>query len=458
MSQDSNELKRSKREELERLRRRQPFQGKERLRLVFMVVGLAAAIGIFVWLQSGLSGDGDPNKTPGGGNTNFNVGAEINFPPVDMELLAEVKDDSSTDRLLLEAAPFSELLKLSKALLPGHLDALGSPRFPFENIEANASQLRGSPFRERGAVLDLSIERRTIDGPEETWVLLETDEGNRYWFATLKAPTELFTSGGNYVVTDGFFYKLYTRRAEDDRVTAPLLVGRELRPSVREAEPAKSVDAVRLADVRDADFFEETEVEDDGYWHLMNVAANLFLDEERMAAEFERAAPLDRSEVKTLAETPELYRGQPYRIFGRSVKSWTKACQENELRLGFSSHTFLMKYELGDQYIRLVAPGAEVLDDLGLGVEMLAYFHKMWAYIDGDGNARRVPVFFVSGFRERSIDRSPLEGQLVLGFIGLFVVMVVGFTWLVRRDRRQSEAAAHVLRERRRQMRENRRR
>ena len=54
----------SKRDQLERARRRQPFQGKERLRLVFMALGLVAAIGIFLWLRSSLGKSGDPEDVP----------------------------------------------------------------------------------------------------------------------------------------------------------------------------------------------------------------------------------------------------------------------------------------------------------------------------------------------------------------------------------------------------------
>ena len=38
--------------------------------------------------------------------------------------------------------------------------------------------------------------------------------------------------------------------------------------------------------------------------------------------------------------------------------------------------------------------------------------------------------------------------------IGLFVIMLVGFGWLIRRDRKQAEAAAASLRARRQRMRD----
>jgi hypothetical protein len=443
-------LKPRKRDELERARRRQPFQGKDRLRLVFMAGGLLAAIVIFVWLRFGLDKKGDPDQVPEV-DTQTQIGSDIQFPPVDLSIFDDVRDTSRTDRLLLESGPFLELLKISRALLPGHLDALESPRFPFENIEQNAATLRGVPFRERGKLIDLKIQQRVVDGPEETWALVETDEGNRYWYVTLKQPVELFGSGGNFVVTDGFFYKLYTHSTEDERVMAPLMVGREIRPSVRLAEPAKSLDLAVLADVRDADFYENRPIEDLGYWHLMNYVETLQFDAERIDKEFKQAQPLSRSSLQVILEDPSLKRGRPFLIYGRTVHAWNKANEENATRLPFSSHSFLFKYELADQYLRLVAPGKDSLNNLGLGTEMLAYFHKMWAYTDSNGQERRVPVFFVASFAKREIEKAPLEGQIVLAFIALFVIMLLGFSYLIRRDRKQAKVAAqslHALRQR----------
>ena len=69
----------SKRDQLERARRRQPFQGKERLRLVFMALGLVAAIGIFLWLRSSLGKSGDPEDVPEI-ETEYAIGSDIWFP------------------------------------------------------------------------------------------------------------------------------------------------------------------------------------------------------------------------------------------------------------------------------------------------------------------------------------------------------------------------------------------
>lgn len=447
--------KKSKRDQLEYARRRQPFQGKERLRLVFMAGGLLAAIGIFLWLNSGLKGKVDPELTPPT-ETVGRIGSDIRFPPIGPDMFVTVRDSSTTDRLILEPDPFALALKMGDQLLAGHLDELGSPELEFEDLEQNAATLRSLAFRVRGEVVDLSFERRSVDGPEETWALLKVDEENHVWFVCQNPPDDLFGLGGNYVVVDGFFYKIYSRTVEDERITAPLLVGREIQPSVRVAEPAVELDYGILADVRDAEFFEQHPVEDVGYWHLMNFVTTLQKDDARIAADFERATPLDRKALEVILEDPSLRRGQPFKIYGRSVKSWNLANDENEIRLNWSSHSFLSKYELGTQYIRLVAPGQGVLDDLNLSSEMLAYFHKMWAYTDGNDQERRVPIFFVAAFEDRELAASPLEGQIVLGFIALFVIMLIGFGWLIRRDRQQAEAAALRLRERRQKTREQR--
>lgn len=457
---DPRESRPSKREQLAKMQRTQPFQGKERIRLVAMVGGLVFVIGLFLWIRFASGGDsGDPDAVAES-TEQYSLGADIQFPEVDAELLAEVEDDESVDRVELEPGPFSMLLKAGRGLLPGHLEVMGSPRLPFADVRERSDQFRGLAFQERGEVRFLEIYARAIGEADETWALIRTDEGEEYWYVSLIPPTELFGPGGNYVVTEGFYFKLYTRSFENqdgerERVTAPLLVGRELRPSVRKIEPVMEVDPLVLAGVRDAEFREDRPLEDAGYWHLMSYARNLREDQDRVAQEWQEAVPLDAQAIRTLVDQPGLYRGRPFRLYGRTTYSFWRACGENPLRLKYASHGFLYKWELDDQYIRLAAPGRtsdarSILENIGLNSELLVYFHKMWAYVDKDDQPRRVPVFVVASMQPRETKRSPLEREIVLVFLGLFALGLVGFAWLIRRDRKQAEVAAAALRARRR--------
>lgn len=440
--------KSSKREELERLKRRTPLQRRERVRLILMSAGLVLAVGIFLYIRTKTA----PKefRLPGPITEEQAQANNMLFPPVDVDALAEVKDSTSSERLILESAPFSSLLRLSQALVPGHLDALGSPTLDFENAQANSSELRGTPYRLRGDVRDFRRQQRTIEGPEEIWTWIRTDEGKNFFYVSLREPKELFGSDGMFVVVEGFYYKMYTQVFEGEKITAPLLVGRGLRPSVRKAEPATQLDFGILADVRDDDFHEYSEVEDDGYWHLMNYASTLAADEARYEEEFANATYFNKSLLVDISADPEPYRGKSMILYAKPVIEWTEACPENSMRLRNHSHAFVNKYEFGDQLIRIAAPGREAFKGLGLNHEMLGYFVRMWAFEDGKGNQRRTPVFVIAGVRERNIPPSLLESQIMQAFLLLFVVFVVGFVILIRRDKQQAQQAIQDLRDRRR--------
>jgi hypothetical protein len=439
----------SKRDQLSEIRRKSPLQRGERIRLILMTGGLLTVIALFLFIKS--CGSGDPSLTPDDALDTQTAGVKTQFPPVDLEQLKEVKDATTTDRLILEYAPFKNLLVMSKALWPGHLESIGNPGLDFENIVGNSADLRGSPVKLRGKLLDLSTDRRTVDGPEETWAHIQTDEGHHFWYVALNPPPlDLFTFGGNYVVVEGFYFKLHTRNDElGNKLTAPLLVGQGIRPSVRRATPALDIDLVLLADVVDSQFGDTDKIDGEGYWHLMNYAQTLVHDEERYFNEFDSAAPLNKTLLAEIAANPRLYRGKAVSIFGDPVRTWTTAAEENPLRLSYHSHTFLYKYEFGDQYVLLETPGKDAFRGLGLDRDSLAFFLRLWAYEDGDGNKRRVPVFVAAGSRPREHKTSLLESQIMQVFLALFTVLVIGFGWLIRRDKHQAKAAAFSLRQRR---------
>jgi hypothetical protein len=437
----------TKKDELARMKRRGGLQRGERIRLTVLTAGLALAIGIFFYVRS--KGNDDNFKLPGPLSQNQTSGADVVFPPLDIEQLFSVKDSTSSDRLTLDSQPFAHLLKLSQSLHPGHLDAIGSPTMDFETIEANSAGLRGAPYRLRGNLKAMQTQKRTVGGPEETWAWIQTDEGKNFFYASLNQPEDLFGSDGMFVVMEGFYYKIYTQVFEDERITAPLLVGRGMRPSIHKAEPAKALDFEILGRVKDDKFEGGSEIATEGYWHLMNFVTALASDPPRYEQAFASAVPFDKKLLVAMAADPAPFRGKPVVIHANPVHDWTEACQENSHRLQFDSHVFLNKYEFGDKYIRAAAPGREAFKGLSLRHELLGYFLRLWAYEDNKGVQRRVPIFVIAGVREREKGTSLLEGQIMQWFLALFLVLVIGFVVLIRRDKKQAQQAIADLRQRR---------
>ena len=444
----SKSPKTSKREELERLKRRSPLEKRERVRLILMVGGLALAIGIFIFIQ--IQTKPKEFRLPGPITEADAQDSSMWFPQLDIDSLATVKDSNASERLILESEPFGELLRKSENLQPGHLDALGSPELDFDNVEANSIELRGSPYRLRGDVKDFRRQQRVIEGPEEYWSWIRTDEGKDFFYVSSNEPTELFGSEGMFVVVEAFYYKLYTQVFEGQKITAPLLVGRGMRPSVRKAEPIKELDWGVLGKVRDDEFYATNDVEEAGYWHVTNYALTLAKDEQRFDEVFDNAEYFNSKMLVSIIADPAPFRGKPVILYGRTVKEWTKACPENPLRLRDHSHAFIHKYELDDHLLRITAPGREAFRGLGLNHELLGFFVRLWAYEDTKGQQRQTPVFVIAGVRERVIEKSLLESQIMQAFLLLFFVFVIGFVVLMQRDKIQAQKAIQELRNRRR--------
>ena len=432
----------SKKEQIEALKKSGTLLRGEKIRMAAFFVGLVAIGGIVLQLNRATQNEAGPIETPVQSKE-----ATVALPPVDKAALKMVKDETLSEQLILESDAFASLARMSRALLPGHLKAIGEPAFPFDTNK-NPATLRGEPFRIRGELIHATAMVRGPNIPEEFWCQIRTDAGREIFFVSMQIPTVLF-GAKNYVMADGYFFKHYAQRIGGERLTAPLFVGRSLRPSVRLANPVLALDPVVLADVRDTAFSVEEDLEHDGFWHLLNYAHHLSLDEARFDAEFHQADHLNRTLIATIAKDPELYRGKAVRLYGRPADAWSISAPDNSVGLAHLSHAYLSKYELGDQLIRVVAPGDMMLNDLGLDRELLGYFLQLWSYEDKENRARRAPVFVVAGWEHRSINRAAIEGEITLLFSGLALGLALLLFYLAKRDRRNSEQAAASLLKRR---------
>jgi len=434
----------TKREQLELMRGQGTFQRKEKIRLALFIVGLVLMIGLLVTLQQ----DDKPETAPVDPSLEAVKQSMVALPQLEEGTLDEVKDAENENRILLESKAFAALARLSRALLPGHLKAIGEPSLPFAEVAKHPADFRGKPFRMRGALLHARQMIRVIGSPSEYWCHVSTDEGHEFFFVSTEVPKELFGSE-NYILADGYFFKIYTQNIDGKQVTAPLLVGRTLRPSKRLAEPALVLDPVILADVKDPAFGVDEELHQAGLWHLLNYAYHLGQDLPRLETEFENAAYLNRPLTQTIAKQPELFRGKAVIINAKAATAFTIAAEENPLGLPFISHAYLSKYELDDQFLRVVGPGGEIFDNHGLDRELLGYFLQLWAYVDTKDQPRRTPVFVVAGWRPRILPEPLIEGQITFIFIGIAVSLGILLTWLALKDKRQSQDLAQSLLQRR---------
>jgi len=366
------------------------------------------------------------------------------LPPVDKAALSGIQDARSEDRFLLEPEAFRSLARSARTLLPAHLRLLHEPSLPFDSLEEKAPSLRGEPFRQRGELLDLQTLIRTAGGPRESWCWIRTDAGRDIFFVALEEPKELFASQ-NYVVADGYFFKIYTRVLDGKRVTAPLLVGRELRPSFRPAPPTSEVDMDLLARVKDHRLGQKGPPDSDGLWHLLNVARTVGQSKEELENRFRDALVLDKDLFKNLAQEPSLYRGRPFVIECRVVDSWYEAAGENPLREDFLTYGLAGNLNWPPNPIEVILPGKMTLPARGAKNNarvFLGWFLQLEGYEGSDG-MYLMPDFVVAG--ERPVppqEAPPWMHQLMVGFLAAAVLLGLFLTWMIRRDRKESRALA----------------
>ncbi len=438
----------SKREEKQRLLRQlQRNQKRDQVKLVFLVALLGATLVIF--FMAGKSKD-----TPPAVQSQEEIRSQISMPPVDREVLTAVEDGSEEQRLILESGPYRDLLKMSQALLPAHLEALDEPALPFAEVEGRSAELRGEPYRLRGVLKSLRTQALPPAMIEETWSWIRTDAGEDFFLATLNPPAEP-VEAGDFVLADGFYFKRYSQSFDGQRVTAPLLLGRELRASVREAGPVEELDFVLLAEVEDNPLGTEGSLDQDGYWHLMNHAELLAADPARREQVFAEAQTLDLAGLTAVAKSPEIYRGKPFIIPGRVPQeprfTGSAPAGENPVRTRRGYFGWLGNpLVFGQHPIHLVSGDHFQFQETG-GRLYSGFFLQLKGYLDNEDQWRRAPVFVVVSDRQAPRGGPSIFSEFVWWFLG-FAFLLAGFVaWLARRDRAQSSAAAKALRDRRQQ-------
>ncbi len=411
----------------------------DKFRIIAMVIGL----GILLVGYQAIVNWGENSNLAGSPREEV-IQEDIVLPPIDFDLLAEVKDKKASDRVVLEPMPFQHLSKMAQALLPAHLAALDEPSFPFDS-----SAKRGAPYRLRGEVLHARNVTRLAGGPSEYWCLMRNDSGQEFFYVSIRMPEELFGSE-NYARADGYFFKEYTQKVEDERMTRPLIVGRMLVPSARLISPTTEVDPVIMADVRDAGHGQFRDLDERAMWHLLNVARSCRNDNSTLDEKLSDAKWLNYKTLSALAKTPELFHGQPFSFTGVVVDEWSEAQPENGLRMNRLVNAYVRNPELGDHLIRIIAPDGFDLKPFDRNPEEWSgWFMQLWAYEDTKGMQRRAPVFVVAKVDAIDIEQDPYVGQIQYGFMGLFAAIALLMYYLIRRDKKSSDAAAEAWRKRR---------
>ncbi len=427
-----------------RLRQIKATHQKDRNRIVFLVVTLALVLIGYFQVGSATDEQSQTSKENG-------FETVISLPPINFELLAEVKDASDLDRRILEPEPLRHLAKMSQALHAGHLRSLKEPAVPFSEITNTPEKYRGQAYRIRGQVLNIDIATRRPGAPKEFWCQIRTDQGDEIIFASMQVPTELFGSE-NYVRADGFFLKNYSWQNDGELITAPLIVGREIVPSSQLIENVSSVDSMLLNSVRDQAPGVNQELDQEALWHLLGHSRWLRDNPKELDSVFAKAPEMDFDFLAQLAAEPELFRGKAIQVPGRvpdnSSYRWGEIAGENPQRANWLRFGYLGNLAFSDHPILLVST-----DEMDFGGNSarwyLGHFLQLKGYLDTKDTPRRAPVFVVSGFREAERSTPAIVGEMVWWFVVIGVSVLTFMFWAAARDRKSSQLAAEQVRKRR---------
>jgi hypothetical protein len=437
----------SRRQELHR--KAEEAARRDKRRLVSSALGLVLCL-VVVWMltkrQRAENSEFATEQTP------VLTDLRESLPKPDMDKLASVKDATEAEQVILEPEAFAELSRLGRNLFASWLYLLGEPAFPFDAEAAEKEAVRGQPFRLRATLLDGRSLRRGVGLPEEYWCLLRTDDGQLVHYVAMNPPEELFGSE-NFVLADGYYFKQYRQRVEEEWLSAPLFVGRILEPSFREAEPTATPDLGLLAGVRDQPLGTHNDPrlvdEEPGLWHLLNVARTVKEDSAALAALQAEATMLDYETLEALSRDPELFRGRLFKLGGMVREAATVRARENPLRAREISSAWTRNDMHGDTLLHLKAAG-EFDFQAGKGpVEYHGFFLMLWSYVDTQGQPRRVPVFAVTDADVPVLPTPPFANQMAFIFIGLAVAIGGLMYLIVQRDRKRNEAAMKALVEKR---------
>lgn len=442
----------SRRELLQKAHR--DIAARDRRRLIAMGAAGVLALALFVVLELA-------NQAPEPAQVEDapNDLSSLAYQKADQAALAEIKDGTLAEQVVLEARPAAHLAAIARTLLPSILQRLGEPAFPFEEAAPRSGALRGELFRIRGTVIESGLRTRGADADAECWTVLRSDGGHEFVHISVIAPERSFAPG-DWALADGYFLKFHSLPVGGERRSLPLFFGCTIQSSVPRAAPASAPDLALLAQVVDTPMHVESSPDMDATWHLCNVAATLRQDPAALEAAFADAPWLSPELLAKFNETPEAYRAAAVRVGGSVFHGSRRVAGENPVREQFLSEGWLRNSNYGEYPILVRTPGRFEWEKVQSAWEFRGWFQQMWAYEDGDlnkdgkGNWRRVPLIVFADAFPIHAEAPPVASQVVWLVFGLLLVLGAILWVMVLRDRKRAQEAEQHLLARRRQRRQ----
>lgn len=387
----------------------------------------------------------------------------VAVPTLDAQILAQVKDSTREERLLVEPEPFRHLLSTAINVVPAVAVSLGMPEteVPIAELHKDPSAWRGKWLWFKGELEDLNGPR---DGhPEKGFSIYEATvklpSGDRV-LAAFSLPPGDAVHRGSIVRIEGYLMKMRDTTYPNDITQAPMLVGRLIQHDYIDWEPVKTFNPELFANLDEScwpgthAWFTVDEDQNTPLWHIAAFARDTTND--RSFEEWRKIGTLNEPEIMPVLRANKLEHGTPLRLLGTVVKMQTIAADANPAGIKFWTVAYVQVRDFGGHLIPVWIPKRTAELKFNTPVEVLGYYYRWFAYEGLQGDRYRVPLFVAADLKEFEVDPSHAMREVGLGLGVLATAMITMFWWVQRSASKQSVQHDRDMDARRRRRREKR--
>ncbi|HEB53696.1 MAG TPA: hypothetical protein ENI87_10630 [bacterium] len=384
----------------------------------------------------------------------------VPVPELDERILAETRDATRSERLLLDKEPLRHLLAKAIDVGPSVAAALGIPAemVPVAELRADIDDWRYRWLWYEGRVVNLSGPRdgHPIANYKIYEAILELADGEHVLTAFSIEPDRTIEVGG-WARAEGYLYKLRDLTYPIELQSAPMLVGRCLQRDYEDWPPVTELDQELLDRVddsswwpRDLPFRTVDEDQSEALWHLGAFARDT---RDRMSlAEWRKVPPIP--EFYEQLKANEVRRGEPMRVFGTLIRRQTIAAGANPANIKFWTAVWVQVSGFGGMLMPIWVPKQVRELPLRAQLEVRGYYYRWFRYDTQQNRRIQVPLLVAADLDLFDLATGETMREIGIWIGGVALLMLVLIFWGQRQAQRSALAHSRMMDERRRKRRE----
>lgn len=370
----------------------------------------------------------------------------IVVPALDKSILAEAKDASREQRLMLEGEPLRHLLAKAMDVGPRAAAALGAPEamIPVAKVREELESFRHRWLWYEGVLENLSGPREghPVRGYSIYEATIRLADGERV-LAAFSHPPDAAVQRDKWVRVEGFLLKLRDATYPDPVERAPMLVGRAIQPDYEDWPPVTALDAGLLAKVDDTSFWpgdptfhtiEEDQTE--ALWHLAAFVRDTAGT--RTLQDWRRLPTLNAHDMHQKLVNHEVARGTPMRVFGPLIRRELVAAPTNPAGIQSWTVAWVQVREYGGGVLVPIWVPKRVDIETRRQLEVRGFFYRWLAYETKEGERRRVPLFVAADLDTYELQVDKTMGAIGMWLGGIVCLLLLLVVWAQRRAARSA--------------------